>query len=166
MPSPENTSAVQKLVCGRMPTKTVATTSAARANVAAMRPKLRFILRSSACASAYSSAERRPAAQASRRFSTARMRSARALGRMVLTTGSLPHRWRGTRGSRRTRKNPGWKTGDRLHFPRGKWSLSPVFALHLLEKVRVDPRNDQRLVLALDLHVRLAAEIPGHAGDG
>src|SRR5712692_12014941 len=40
------------------------------------------------------------------------------------------------------------------------------FSLHLLEEVRVDARDDEALVLALDLHVRLAAEVARHARDG
>src|SRR6185369_7198281 len=42
--------------------------------------------------------------------------------------------------------------------------VAPFF-LHLLEKVGVDARDDERLVLALDLHVRLAAEVARDAGD-
>src|SRR5437870_517681 len=43
--------------------------------------------------------------------------------------------------------------------------VAPFF-LHLLEKVRVDARDDERFVLALDLHVRLAAEVARDARDG
>src|SRR5881394_2205442 len=64
-----------------------------------------------------------------------------------------------TIGARRLRM------GDlRLH---GEKELTPKRGggSHLLEKVRVDARDDERFVLALDLHVRLAAEVAGDGSD-